>query len=53
MHALINVKSSNNISQWQVGFNSAFKGLIWGIALLETMQWNKQLSHKCTRKLYE
>jgi hypothetical protein len=27
MHVLINVKSSNNISKWQVGFNSAFKGL--------------------------
>jgi hypothetical protein len=28
MHVLINVKSSNNIRQWQMGFNSAFKGLI-------------------------
>jgi hypothetical protein len=27
MHGLINVKSSN-ISKWQVGFNSAFKGLM-------------------------
>jgi hypothetical protein len=27
MHVLINVKSSNNISKWQMGFNSAFKGL--------------------------
>jgi len=23
----INVKSPNNISEWQMGFNSAFKGL--------------------------
>jgi hypothetical protein len=29
MHVLINVKSPNNISKWQMGFNSAFKGLRW------------------------
>ena len=27
MHGPINVKSANNISKWQMGFNSAFKGL--------------------------
>jgi len=27
MHGSINVKSPNNISEWQMGFNSAFKGL--------------------------
>jgi hypothetical protein len=27
MNVPINVKSPNNISKWQVGFNSAFKGL--------------------------
>jgi hypothetical protein len=27
MHGLINVKFPNNISKWQMGFNSAFKGL--------------------------
>jgi hypothetical protein len=27
MHGLINVKSPNNISKRQMGFNSAFKGL--------------------------
>ena len=27
MHVPINVKSRNNISEWQMGFNSAFKGL--------------------------
>jgi hypothetical protein len=27
MHVPINVKSSNNISEWQIGFNLAFKGL--------------------------
>ena len=28
MHVPINVKSPNNISEWQMGFNSACKGLI-------------------------
>jgi hypothetical protein len=28
MHGPTNVKSPNNISKWQMGFNSAFKGLI-------------------------
>jgi hypothetical protein len=28
MHVAINVKSPNNISKWQMGFNSAFKGLM-------------------------
>ena len=27
MHGPINVKCPNNISKWQMGFNSAFKGL--------------------------
>jgi hypothetical protein len=27
MHGPINVKSPNNISEWQMGLNSAFKGL--------------------------
>jgi hypothetical protein len=29
MHGSINVKSPNNISKWQMGFNSAFKVLIF------------------------
>jgi hypothetical protein len=28
MHGPICVKSPNNTSKWQMGFNSAFKGLI-------------------------
>jgi len=28
MHVPINVKSPNNTSKWQMGFNSVFKGLI-------------------------
>jgi hypothetical protein len=31
MHGPINVKSPNNTSKWQMGFNSAFKGLILSI----------------------
>jgi hypothetical protein len=27
MHGPMNVKSPNNTSKWQMGFNSAFKGL--------------------------
>jgi hypothetical protein len=27
MHGSINVNSPNNTSKWQMGFNSAFKGL--------------------------
>jgi hypothetical protein len=30
MHGPINVKSPDNISKWQMVFNSAFKGLIQG-----------------------
>jgi hypothetical protein len=32
MHGHINVKSPNNISEWQMGFNSAFKGLTIGVS---------------------
>jgi hypothetical protein len=28
MHGPINVKSPNNTSKWQMGFSSAFKGLM-------------------------
>jgi len=33
MHVAINVKSPNNISEWQMGFNSAFKGLMCTVLL--------------------
>jgi hypothetical protein len=36
MHGPINVKSPNNITKWQMGFNSAFKGLI-SYSFLPTM----------------
>jgi hypothetical protein len=34
MHGTINVKSPNNTSKWQMGFNSAFKGLICKVIAL-------------------
>jgi hypothetical protein len=33
MHLPINVKSPNNISKWQMGFNSAFKGLKYSVLI--------------------
>jgi hypothetical protein len=35
MHGPINVKSPNNISKWQMGFNSAFKVLMHVNGFLE------------------
>jgi len=35
MHGPINVKSPNNISEWQMGFNSAFKGLRQQLPLIQ------------------
>jgi hypothetical protein len=36
MHVPINVKSPNNISKWQMGFNSAFKKCLY-IFVYETV----------------
>jgi len=33
IHVAIKVKSPNNISKWQMGFNSTFKGLIYNKGL--------------------
>jgi hypothetical protein len=38
MHGPINVKSPNNISEWQMGFNWAFKGLNVLNQILKVMQ---------------
>jgi len=38
MHVPINVKSPNNISEWQMGFNSAFKGLI--VIIPSAISWS-------------
>jgi hypothetical protein len=35
MHGPINVKSPNNTSKWQLGFNSAFKELISALGGIE------------------
>jgi hypothetical protein len=35
MHGPLNVKSPNNTSKWQMGFNAAFKGLrLYGAACM-------------------
>jgi hypothetical protein len=44
MHVPINVKSPNNISKWQMAFNSAFKGLIF---LLWAVGWRAQWRERC------
>jgi len=37
MHGPINVKSPNNTSKWQMGFNSVLKGLNYIIVVLLIM----------------
>jgi hypothetical protein len=44
MHVPTNVKSPNNISKWQMGFNSAFKGLI-NAASIKTAELNSLTGH--------
>jgi hypothetical protein len=44
MHLPINVKSPNNISKWQVGFNSAFKGLIILYSIFHSAEFRSSLS---------
>jgi len=45
MHGPINVKSPNNTIKWQMGFNSAFKGLNgWAKECLTHM--GKMRTHK-------
>jgi hypothetical protein len=45
MHGPINVKSSNNTSKWQMGFNSAFKGLKARFQHLLTSNGKKNRKH--------
>jgi hypothetical protein len=45
MHLPINVKSPNNISKWQIGFNSAFKGLNCAVVGCE---WSDSYSGRLT-----
>ena len=47
MHVSINVKSSNNTSKWQMGFISAFKGLIMQGKQFRTNPLNAELNPIC------
>jgi hypothetical protein len=51
MHVPINVKSPNNISKWQMGFNSAFKGLILKALKNHYNNNKKRLQHHGRRHL--
>ena len=44
MHVTINVKSPNNISEWQMGFNSAFKALKIAACSLEPRELEVHIS---------
>ena len=46
MHGPINVKSPNNISEWQMGFNSAFTGLSKDHVTKHAMQIARSLNKK-------
>jgi hypothetical protein len=48
MHGPINVKSPNNTSKWQMGFNSAFKGLISLCSVLPCRQKQHSLYRTCS-----
>jgi hypothetical protein len=45
MHLPINVKSPNNISKWQMGFNSAFKALISFLNNVKSSEYIKVALH--------
>ena len=48
MHGPMNFKSPNNISKWQMGFNSAFKGLMHTTAYC-TEQFKKLYGRNCKK----
>jgi hypothetical protein len=49
MHGPINFKSPNNTSKWQMGFNSAFKGLMNNEAdILVRKTCHQKTFHVCT-----
>jgi hypothetical protein len=50
IHGPINVKSPNNTSKWQMGFNSAFKGLI--ISYSSNNPSGKTFPPQCTFQLW-
>jgi hypothetical protein len=43
MHVPINVKSPNNIIEWQMKFNSAFKGLIYDLSAKYKMFYSSEV----------
>jgi hypothetical protein len=45
MHGPINVKCPNNTSKWQIGFNSAFKGLILVGATIFVSSENHEITY--------
>jgi hypothetical protein len=49
MHGPINIDSPNNTSKWQMGFNSAFKGLIFEVSTVVVFEiivfWNFTSCH--------
>jgi hypothetical protein len=52
MHGPINVKSPNNTSKWQMGFNSAFKGLITSLRdFMRLVEATLEQTNKFTRTL--
>jgi len=46
MHGPINVKSPNNITEWQMGFNSAFKGLMMPKCWIDYVNKHASLWHE-------
>ena len=52
MHVPIKLKSPNNISEWQKGFNSAFKGLNHtGTGMYQLLQYQNFLN-SLTKRIY-
>jgi hypothetical protein len=49
MHVPINVESPNNISKWQMGINSAFKGLM---KLCMISGFHRKVDENCTLMFY-
>jgi hypothetical protein len=50
MHGPINVKSPKNISKWQMGFNSTFKGLIVNATMISTNLPRTEVHLHCIQK---
>jgi hypothetical protein len=51
MHEPINVKSPNNTSKWQMGFNSAFKGLTH-YCTVGAQLYSRHLTNNCVAEIY-